>query len=243
MRCTRPTAKAFRTLLVTTAGIGCAVSCAASSSRVGLHSLGWADTNRPVQISAQRSVAVAFTPARDGQIDAVNLVASRYRGQPVGLLAYVVTPDDPSTGAPAKPVAAPAGTEPGCSGLGDGRGIVRDAPGADDRGKRLPGAGRPHLLDSVGDCSRRGGSVSAPGYRNPSSGHDAQPPCTGCLLGASRRDGWTRSLTRHAPGGSLARKPEGSGAQSAGPEPSVTVAVWLCPALSTQPIVTDWPGW
>ena len=116
MRCTRPTAKAFRTLLVTTAGIGCAVSCAASSSRVGLHSLGWADTNRPVQISAQRSVAVAFTPARDGQIDAVNLVASRYRGQPVGLLAYVVTPDDPSTGAPANPVAAPAGTEPGCWG-------------------------------------------------------------------------------------------------------------------------------
>jgi hypothetical protein len=78
--------------------------------------LGWADTNRPIQVSAQRSVAVAFTPARDGQLDAVNLVASRYRGEAVGLLAYVVTPADPSTGGPSKPVAAPAGTEPGCWG-------------------------------------------------------------------------------------------------------------------------------
>ena len=112
---TQATAKAIRTLLVATAGIGCVASCA-SPSRVGLHSLGWADTNRPVQISAQRSVAVAFTPARDGQLDAVNVVASRYHGQAVGLLAYLVTPDDPSGGGPSKPVAAPAGTEAGCWG-------------------------------------------------------------------------------------------------------------------------------
>jgi hypothetical protein len=115
MRCIRPTTKAMTTLLVAAAGIGCAASCA-PSPRVGLHSLGWADTGRPVQITATRSVAVAFTPARDGQIDAVNLVASRYRGQPIGLLAYLVTPDDPSSGGPAKPVAAPAGSEPGCWG-------------------------------------------------------------------------------------------------------------------------------
>jgi len=111
-----PKAKAIGTLLVATAGIGCAASCANPSPRVGLHSLGWADTSRPVQISAQHSVAVAFTPARDGQIDAVNVVASRYRGQSVGLLAYLVTPDDPSIGGPSKPVAAPAGTEPACWG-------------------------------------------------------------------------------------------------------------------------------
>jgi hypothetical protein len=107
---------AIRTMLVATAGIGCAASCASASPRVGLHSLGWADTNRPIQISAARSVAVAFTPARDGRLDAVNLVASRYRGEAVGLLAYVVTPEDPSSGGPSKPVAVPVGTEPGCWG-------------------------------------------------------------------------------------------------------------------------------
>ena len=118
MRCTLPKAKAIRTLLAVTAGIGCAASasCAQPSSRVGLRSLGWADTSRPIQITAARSVAVAFTPARDGQIDGVNLVASRYHGEAVGLLAYVVTPDDPSTGGPSEPRAAPAGTEPGCWG-------------------------------------------------------------------------------------------------------------------------------
>ncbi|HEX4017802.1 MAG TPA: hypothetical protein VHX15_13800 [Frankiaceae bacterium] len=110
------TAHAIRTVVVAAAAIGSAAACATPSSRVGLHSLGWADTNRPVQVSAQRSVAVSFTPARDGQIDAVNLVASRDHGQAVGLLAYVVTPDDPTTRGPAKPVAAPAGTEPGCWG-------------------------------------------------------------------------------------------------------------------------------
>lgn len=115
MHRSRHKASALRTSLVIAAGIGCAVSCA-PSPRVGLHNLGWADTSRPVQISAERSVAVAFTPSRDGQIDAVNLVAGRFKGQAVGLLAYVVTPDDPSTGGPAAPVAAPAGTEPGCWG-------------------------------------------------------------------------------------------------------------------------------
>jgi hypothetical protein len=118
MRSTHATPSAIRTLLVAIVGIGCAVSAAscAPSPRVGLHNLGWADTSRPVQISATRSVAVAFTPSRDGQIDAVNLVVSRYQGQAVGLLAYLVTPEDPSTGGPAKPVAAAAGTEPACWG-------------------------------------------------------------------------------------------------------------------------------
>ncbi len=110
-----------RTLLVATAGIGCAASAVACApaARVGSPTLGWADTNRPVQISATRSVAVAFTPAHDGQIDAVNLVASRSGAAPVGLLAYLVTPNDPATGAPAAPVAA-AGSEPECWGsVGD----------------------------------------------------------------------------------------------------------------------------
>jgi hypothetical protein len=108
---------AIRTLLVATAGIGCAASAACTPTpRVGLHTLGWADTGRPpTQISATRSVAVAFSPAHDGQISAINVVASRVSG-PVGLLAYVVTPNDPATNTPAKPVAAPAGTEPECFG-------------------------------------------------------------------------------------------------------------------------------
>jgi hypothetical protein len=103
---------------LSTAAVGCALSAAActSSPRVGLHSLGWADTGKPpTQISATRSVAVAFSPAHDGQISAVNVVASRVNG-PVGLLAYVVTENDPATGAPAKPVAAADGSEPGCWG-------------------------------------------------------------------------------------------------------------------------------
>lgn len=107
---------AIRALLVVTAGIGCAASCANASPRVGLHALGWADTTRPIQITADRSVAVAFTPARDGQIDAVNLIASRHGAAPVGILAYLVTPDDPGNGGPAKPAAAPPGIEPGCWG-------------------------------------------------------------------------------------------------------------------------------
>jgi hypothetical protein len=109
---------AIRTLLVATAGIGCAAGAAACTPtpRVGLHNLGWADTSKPpTQISATRSVAVAFTPAHDGQISGISVVASRAKG-PVGLLAYVVTPNDPATGAPAKPVAAPDGSEPECWG-------------------------------------------------------------------------------------------------------------------------------
>jgi hypothetical protein len=108
----------IRTLVVSTAAVGCAVSAAActSSPRVGLHSLGWADTGKPpTQISATRSVAVAFTPGHNGQIDGVSVVASRANG-PIGLLAYVVTENDPATGAPAKPVAAADGSEPGCWG-------------------------------------------------------------------------------------------------------------------------------
>jgi hypothetical protein len=104
-----------RNVLVATAGIGCAVSCA-PSARVGLHSLGWADASRTVQVGAERSVAVAFTPGRNGQIAGVNVVASRAGAGPVGILAYVVTPQDPATGTPARPVAAPAGAEPQCFG-------------------------------------------------------------------------------------------------------------------------------
>ncbi len=114
--------KVIRTMLAATAGIGCVASAAACTQtpRVGLHTLGWADTGRPVQISAARSVAVAFTPGHDGSISAVNIVASRAGAAPVGLLAYVVTPDDPATGTPAKPIAAPAGAEPECWGsVGD----------------------------------------------------------------------------------------------------------------------------
>jgi hypothetical protein len=108
----------IRTLLVASAGIGCVASATACTStpRVGLHTLGWADTGRPFHISAARSVAVAFTPARDGSISGVNVVASRGAGGPVGLLAYVVTPDDPASETPAKPVAAAAGSEPECWG-------------------------------------------------------------------------------------------------------------------------------
>jgi hypothetical protein len=108
----------IHTLAVATAAVGCAAGAVACtpSPRVGLHNLGWADTGKaPTQISATRSVAVAFTPAHDGQISAVSVVASRVSG-PVGLLAYVVTENDPATGAPATPVAAPAGTEPQCWG-------------------------------------------------------------------------------------------------------------------------------
>src|SRR5947209_8277013 len=93
----------IRTLAVSTAAIGCAVGAAGctSSPQVGLHSLGWADTGKPpTQISATRSIAVAFTPGHNGQIDGVSVVVSRAHG-PVGLLAYVVTENDPATGAPA----------------------------------------------------------------------------------------------------------------------------------------------
>ncbi len=108
----------IRTFLVAAAGAGCVAGVAACTQtpRVGLPTLGWADTGRPVQISAARSVAVAFTPGYDGSISAVDVVASRAGAKPVGLLAYVVTPADPATGAPAAPVAAPAGSEPECWG-------------------------------------------------------------------------------------------------------------------------------
>ncbi len=107
-----------RKVAVFTAAVGCTVSAAActSSPRVGLHNLGWADTSKPpTPISATQSVAVAFTPAHNGSIDGVSVVASRAHG-PVGLLAYVVTENDPATGAPAKPVAAADGSEPECWG-------------------------------------------------------------------------------------------------------------------------------
>jgi hypothetical protein len=105
----------IRTLLVATAGIGCATACA-SVAGVGLPFLGVADTSRSFQVTSDRSVAVAFVAKRDGQIAGVSLVASRAGAGPVGLLAYVVTQTDPHTGAPARPAAAPAGTEPGCFG-------------------------------------------------------------------------------------------------------------------------------
>ena len=111
-----------RTLLVTTAGIGCVAGAAACSpsARVGLHTLGYADTGRQVPISASRSVAVAFTPGHDGQLSAIDVVASRAGAGSVGLLAYLVTANDPATGSPANPAAAPAGSEPECWGsVGD----------------------------------------------------------------------------------------------------------------------------
>jgi hypothetical protein len=107
---------AIRTLLVATAGVGCAAACTIPSPRVGLRPLGSADTKRPIQITANRSVAVAFTATRAGQLDAVNLVVSRHGGGAVGLLAYLVTPNDPGRGTPSAPVAAAEGTEPGCWG-------------------------------------------------------------------------------------------------------------------------------
>jgi hypothetical protein len=67
-------------------------------------------------VSPTQSVAVSFTAARDGDLNAVNLVASRVGNAPVGLLAYLVTANDPNGGDhPAAPP-APSGSEPGCWG-------------------------------------------------------------------------------------------------------------------------------
>jgi hypothetical protein len=69
-----------------------------------------------LRVSPDQSVAVAFTPLRDGDLNAVDLVGSRVGDAPVGLLAYLVTPNDPSGGDhPATPPAT-SGSEPGCWG-------------------------------------------------------------------------------------------------------------------------------
>lgn len=95
------------------AAISCAASCSPKPTITGL---GQADTSRPFRVSATNSVAAPFTAAADGQLTGVDLVANRYGHESVSLLAYLVTPNDPSGGDhPAAPPAA-SEAEPGCWG-------------------------------------------------------------------------------------------------------------------------------
>ncbi len=99
--------------LLVAAGTCCVASCVATSPAAGVGTLGPADTSRPVPVSATRSVAVAFTATRSGQLDKIDLVASRAGKQSLGILAYLITPSDTS-GHPAPPAASEG--EPGCWG-------------------------------------------------------------------------------------------------------------------------------
>ena len=99
-----------------TAGACCVASCVATSPTPGVGTLGPADTSRPLPVSAERSVAVAFTASRDGQLDTVTLVASRSGQQSVFALAYLITPNDPANGGQPAVPAASGGGEPGCWG-------------------------------------------------------------------------------------------------------------------------------
>ena len=65
---------------------------------------------------------MAFTPAHNGQIDARQRRGEPRAAEPVGLLAYVVTQNDPATGAPAKPVAAAGRKRAGMLGIPYGLG-------------------------------------------------------------------------------------------------------------------------
>ncbi len=97
-------------------GACCLASCVAGNSTAGVGNLGPADTTSPIPVSGTRSVAVAFTTAKDGQLSTVKVVASRSGLRPIGLLAYLVTPNDPRDGGRPSAPAATGGGEPGCWG-------------------------------------------------------------------------------------------------------------------------------